>query len=267
MFHRGLIAVVFLQFLSTSLVGQDNPPASEQATAAPTSYEEATDRTKQTAGFRNLQKIGLAFHGYHDIFGRFPPAISYGPDGKTPYSWRVELLPALKHYANQVDPETDVSTRAAYDAAIASCGYDTSQSWDSPGNRKMLESIPDDYRHPADEIGSTDAGFYAIIGRGTVFDPRTVSRYTDIKAWPASTLMVAEYRAREPWTKPVDVEYSATGTVPRLGGFSSYGFMTVSADGAVHFVHEIVGPIDLRAFITSDQSDTFQIPGIPHRYK
>jgi hypothetical protein len=267
MVRAPLISIVLLALVSISISAQESEQPRETKTEAVPSYEEATSRTESTAGFRTLQKIGLAFHGYHDIFGRFPPAVLYGPDGKTPYSWRVELLPVLKHYAYQIDPQTDISTRQAYDAAIAACGYDTSQPWDSPHNLRVLGTMPDAYRHPSDQRGSTDAGFFAITGSGTVFDPATISKYSDITGWPSSTLMVAEYQAREPWTKPVDIECSPRTTTPRFGGFSQHGFLALSADGAVHFVADPVMPNDLRAFISTDQSDVFTIPGIPHRYR
>ena len=102
-----LISIVLLALLPISITAQESQQPRETRSEAVPSYEEATSRTESTAGFRTLQKIGLAFHGYHDIFGRFPPAVLYGPDGKTPYSWRVELLPVLKHYAYQIDPQTD----------------------------------------------------------------------------------------------------------------------------------------------------------------
>ena len=261
------ISILLLTLFSVSVIAQSTQQRPELETAPIATYDEATSRTKSTAGFKNLQTIGLAFHGYHDIFGRFPPAVLFGPDDKTPYSWRVELLPVLKHYANQIDPQTDISTRQAYDAAIAACGYDTLQTCDSPQNQKVLQSIPDAYRHPSDKNDSIDAGFFAISGSGTVFDPATISKYTDIKGWPGSTLMVAEYRAREPWTKPVDIAYSSDATVPRFSGFSRHGFLTLSADGAVHFVSDTVLPNDLRAFISTDQSDSIQIPGIPYQFE
>jgi hypothetical protein len=262
-----LISIVLLALVPISITAQENQQPSETRTESVPSYKEATSRTESTAGFRTLQKIGLAFHGYHDIFGRFPPAVLYGPDGKTPYSWRVELLPVLKHYAYQIDSQTDISTRQAYDAAIAACGYDTLQPWDSPHNLKVLRTMPEAYRHPSDKEGSTHAGFSAITGTGTVFDPATTSKYIDITGWPRLTLMVAEYQAREPWTKPVDIAYSHNALVCRFGGFSQHGFLALSADGAVHFVTDRVMPNDLRAFISTDQSDVFTIPGIPHRYR
>ena len=38
------------------------------------------------ASQQKLSRIGLALHEYHSQHGHFPPAVSTGPDGKTPYS-------------------------------------------------------------------------------------------------------------------------------------------------------------------------------------
>ncbi len=44
----------------------------------------------------HLKQLALAMHNYHDVYHHFPPAVVIGPDGKTPHSWRVELLPFLE---------------------------------------------------------------------------------------------------------------------------------------------------------------------------
>jgi len=78
--------------------------------------------------------------------------------------------------------------------------------------------------------------------------------------------MIVESRSSEPWTKPIDIAYSKSATVPRLGGFTTNGFLALSCDGAVHFVSDTVSPDTLRAFITKDTSDAFKIVGIPIQY-
>src|SRR5579863_599016 len=113
--------------LATSLLAQNQDAAAEPkktSVTEPATYDEAHAVATNTPGYKHLQRIGLAFHGYHDLFGQFPRAVLYGPDGKTPYSWRVELLPVLKHYVDGVDPErlSDKTSRADYSKLIAACG-------------------------------------------------------------------------------------------------------------------------------------------------
>ncbi|MCA9015806.1 MAG: DUF1559 domain-containing protein [Planctomycetaceae bacterium] len=238
----------------------------EKAFQEPKTYEEAYRLAHQTAGVKNLQKIGLALHGYHDLFGQFPPAVLYAADGKTQHSWRVELLPVLKHYVEGIEPDKlKYMDRELYNKAIKDCGYDINQPWDSPANQNVLKNMPSVYRHPRDKPDSTESAFYAVVGPGTAFDPGEVAHYKDIKGWPASTLMLAESRSRAPWTKPIDIAYSKDATVPLFGGFTDHGFLVLTGDGGVHFISDTVPPKDLRAFISKDTTDTFDIVGVPFR--
>ncbi|QDV48720.1 DUF1559 family PulG-like putative transporter [Gimesia fumaroli] len=260
MFVFFIVPIFLIQSASTE------EPA-EKAFQEPKTYEEAHRLTHQTAGFKNLQKIGLALHNYHDLFGQFPSAVLYAPDGKTLHSWRVELLPLLRELRKDAEPvRLRYMDRELYHTAIKDCGYDINEPWDSPVNREVLKSMPSVYRHPSDKPDSTESAWYAVVGKGTVFDPGEVAQYKDIKGWPASTLMLAESRSRAPWTKPVDIAYSKDATVPRLGGFTDHGFLVLTGDGGVHFISDSISPKDLRAFISKDPADTFDIVGVPYRY-
>jgi hypothetical protein len=126
--------------------------------------------------------------------------------------------------------------------------------------------MPDVYRHPHDADDSIESAYYAITGPGTAFDEGHVSQYDDIKGWVASSLMVAESRSREPWTRPVDIGYLQDATVPRLGGYTEGGSLVMTCDGAVHYLHDSISPGDLRALITRDPDDEFSIIGIPYQY-
>jgi hypothetical protein len=266
MFRPLVFYIPLCLLLSVTCPSSANEPAA-QTFQEPQTYAEAERLSRLMPGFRNLLKIGLAMHGYHDIFDQFPPAVVYASDGKTPHSWRVELLPLLNHYPEGVAPvRLKRMDRELYHAAIKKCGYDIDQPWDSPGNLQVLKAMPPVYRHPSDKPDSTESAYYAVVGKGTVFEPGEIASYTDIKGWPASTLMLAESRSRAPWTKPVDIAYSQDATVPRFGGFTPHGYLTLSCDGGVHFISDSVSPRNLRAFISRDQTDTINIPGVPYRY-
>ncbi|WP_417386612.1 DUF1559 domain-containing protein [Gimesia sp.] len=261
---RGMTLLVITAF-TISLLAADQ--TEKRTFQEPQTYEDAEGLSRKTAGFKNLQKIGLAMHNYHDLFGQFPSAVVYAADGKTSHSWRVELLPLLREFVDGAAPfRLKYMDRELYNAAIKECGYDINQPWDSPENLKVLDHIPPVYHHPGDKPDSTESAYYAVVGKGTAFAPGEVTSYTDIKEWPASTLMLAESRSRAPWTKPVDIAYSEDATVPRFGGFTAHGYLTLSCDGGVHFISDSVSPKNLRAFISRDRTDTIQIPGVPYRY-
>ena len=243
-------------------------PMTPEREADAGAYQAARDLAGQTAGSYNLKRIGLAMHGYHDLFGRFPPAVVDGPDGKTKHSWRVELLPMLKHYVDETESEELKANmgREEYNALIKACGYDVAQPWNSEANAAVLKRMPDVYRHTGEPHSSTESAYYVVAGKGTAFEEGQPSSFDDIQGWVASTLMVAESRRHEPWTKPVDLPYSKDADLPEFGGYTGGGALVLTCDGAVHFLKATTPSADVRALITRSQDDTFDIVGIPYRF-
>ncbi len=96
-----------------------------------------------------LKQLVLAMHNYHDVYKHFPPAAVMGPDGKTPHSWRVELLPLLEGEALYRE-------------------YQMNEPWDSPANKKVLDKMPAVFRSPFDDPKSTKSGYYVFTGPGTI---------------------------------------------------------------------------------------------------
>ena len=116
---------------------------------------------KQDHQKHNLKQIALAMHKYHDAHGHFPPAVVIGPDGKTPHSWRVELLPYL-------------GLRVAGDLYQ---GYKLDEPWDSEHNKQLIEKMPAVYGHDDD---STNAAYFVFTGPGTPFGNTEGIRLQDI---------------------------------------------------------------------------------------
>lgn len=207
----------------------------------------------------NLKKIALAFHLYHDVFLHFPPPVLYGPDGKTPYSWRVELLPVLKYYVDQEQPNplNAAITREAYHKLIADCGYDVSQPWDSEANRKVLARIPDVYRSPLDDAGSTNASYFVLAGPGTAVGntPGTGIAIPEIRDGLSNTLLLLEAKHDVPWTKPEDIPFAPGQGLTKTGQWEQNGFHVALADGSVKFITAPADPSALLVFITRDAAD------------
>jgi len=160
-----------------------------------------------------LKQLALAMHIYHDVHRHFPPAVVMGPDGKTPHSWRVEVLPYLDQ-------------KPLYDQ------YRLNEPWDSPANQKVLAQMPDMFRSPYDDPKSPNSGFYALVGAGTIFEGTGGIRIRDITDGTSNTLMIVEAKRNIPWTKPEDIPFDADKPLPELGGFVEGKFGAVMADGA-----------------------------------
>jgi beta-lactamase regulating signal transducer with metallopeptidase domain len=160
----------------------------------------------------NLKMLGLAMFNYHDTHRRFPPTVVIGPDGKTPHSWRVELLPFVDG------------------GALLYNQYRMNEPWDSPANKQILERIPDVFRSPYDDPKSTNSGYYALQGPDTPFG----GPFRDITDGTSNTILIAAAKRNIPWTKPEDIPFDRDKPLPTLGGFTPGEFAAMMCDGSVH---------------------------------
>jgi hypothetical protein len=219
----------------------------------------AADRARS---MKNLKQIALAMHMYHDNYKCFPPAVLYGPDGKTPYSWRVALLPFLEQAALYRE-------------------YRFDEPWDGPNNRRLAETRVPVFQCPSETARSANTSYFALVGPGTVFENRRgrkaadtagsgaggmpgspaaggtpgrrnreVITFADITDGTANTLMVVEAKRDIPWSKPEDIPYDPKKPIPELGGYFEGGFYVALCDGSVHFLPGSIAEATLRAMIT-----------------
>ena len=179
----------------------------------------------------NAKRIAVALHNYHETHGRFPPAIGYGPDGKTPHSWRVALLPFLGH-------------------AELHKKYDFGEAWDGPNNLKLLEENPAVYRCPKVEGDSTNSSYFVLTGPTTVFSGNDGTSKREITDGTRGTLLVVEAVREIPWTKPEDIPYTPAAPLPKLGGIHDGGSYASFADGSVRWIGDTMSEKDLRALCT-----------------
>ncbi len=184
----------------------------------------------------NLKQIGLAMHNYYSANECFPPAVLYGPDGKTPYSWRVALLPYLEQ-------------NKLYSL------YKFDEPWDGPNNSKLIARMPATFACPddADALRTHTTSYFVLSGPNTIFpDRRPGTKMQEITDGTSNTILVVEAKREVPWTKPEDIPYAADKPLPKIGGLHPLGFNAGLADGAVRFISDKVDPNTLRALISRD---------------
>ncbi|WP_232107187.1 DUF1559 domain-containing protein [Gimesia alba] len=197
---------------------------------------QAREAARRSASKNNIRRIMLAFHNYHLDHKHFPPAVVVGPDGKTPHSWRVELLPYLDQ-------------QALYDQ------YRMNEPWDSPHNRKIAKTVVPVFNNPNSEK-STNASYFVVTGPGTVFGNKTGIKLSEILGGTSNTIAVFEAKRDIPWTKPADIPFDGK-KVPEFGGFHQGGAHVGLCDGSVRFLSELTNKDFLKTLLTisADQKE------------
>lgn len=214
---------------------------------------------------QKLLKLGIAMHEYYDLFDHFPPSVLKGPDGKTAYSWRVELLPILEIVGDE-RPEkvlgltglTGDARYKAYVKHVEATGYRRSEPWDSEQNLKLQDRIPDVFRHPSED--STNAAFFVITGSNTAFPPGDGIKLRDFADQWNETVLLVEARKSIPWTKPEDIPYDAKKPLPKFGGFREDGFLAAMCDAHVTTIPSTISEKDMRGLITRNGGEKLTAP-------
>jgi Protein of unknown function (DUF1559) len=218
--RRVLLVSTIVALGITAGRAQAEPPA---AGAGPAASDDKQIDPQEAAGLEHesqnkLKQLVLAMHNYHDVHGHFPPASVMGPDGKTPHSWRVELLPFLDEMKlyNQ---------------------YRLNEPWDNPHNKLVLRQMPDVFRSPFADEKSTNSGYFAFVGRGTIFEGTKGIPIQEITDGTSRTLMFVEAKRDIPWTRPADIPFDPDKPVPQIGGFVKGHFAAACSDGSCRIFH------------------------------
>ncbi len=133
----------------------------------------ASEKARKAASTNNMKQIALALLFYESTKRGFPPAVLYGPDGKTPHSWRVAVLPYL-------------GEQGLYDQ------YHFDEPWDGPNNRKLLEKMPAVFRGPNEPAESTNASYFVLTGPDAMFDGKEGTSLGKMFDGTANTIMAVE---------------------------------------------------------------------------
>lgn len=196
---------------------------------------------KMTQSQNNLKMLALAMHNYAQANRCFPPAVLYGPDGKTPYSWRIALLPYME--------DQDIYKRYHFD-----------EPWDGPNNRQLLKEVPAVFRCPTEPAGSTNASYFAVVGPGTMFDGKAGTTFAEIQDGTSNTILLVEAKRDIPWTKPEDISYDSDKPLPKFGGHFKGRFSIALADGSVRWLPSTISDKVLRALLTKAGREVVQVP-------
>jgi prepilin-type processing-associated H-X9-DG protein len=199
----------------------------------------AREAARRVTSMNNLKQIGLAMHNYAAVHNQFPPAVIIGPDGKTPHSWRVAVLPYLEQYALYQQ-------------------YKFDEPWDSANNKQVMERMPAVFRHPSDDRAGFFSSYYVLTGPTTLFDDSKGAQFSEILDGTSNTVLTVEAKRDIPWTKPEDIPFDPSQPLPELGGFNNDGVNVGFADGSVRFMSKLVDPAQWKAFISKAGGEIVQ---------
>lgn len=140
----------------------------------------------------DLKTVEIALLNYHAENDSFPPAVTYGPDGKPWHSWRVLLLP----YLDQPGLYRE---------------YRFAEPWDGPHNRLLVGRLPRSHYYlcnsdPGAENGETS--YLAVIGDRTLWPPTGAATLGGIPDGAGRTIHVVEsWQSGIVWTEPRDLSF------------------------------------------------------------
>ncbi|HET6883023.1 MAG TPA: M56 family metallopeptidase, partial [Pirellulales bacterium] len=193
----------------------------------------AREAARKAQNANNLKQIMLAFHNYADVHGHFPAPVVMGPDGKTPHSWRVEILPYLEQQALYMQ-------------------YKMDEPWDSENNKKVRAQMPLQMRSPEADPSKFETSYFALVGTATGLGTKDGkgTKFQEITDGMSNTIAIVEAKRPIPWTKPEDIDYDSAKPLPRFGGWNTGGFWAAFCDGSVRFLPDSTDQQTLHAYIT-----------------
>ena len=249
-FAVAVAAIVAWNYASKLAVNWDaSIPHEVTGPREPAPVADSVNRDKGSSYLRtqcenNLKLIGSAINDFERTNGHFPPAVQYGPDGRTAYSWRVAILP----FMNAGDLYSE---------------YKLDEPWNGPNNIKVLAKLPLAFREPGSRynINSVTTNYVVPIGRHSIFPSKT-NAFTyppSVTDGTSNTIMIIESHIGVPWTKPEDLPVgdglpieNIDSILIKLGGFHEGGFNAFFCNGSVKFIKKDVPGSVFGALLTRD---------------
>ena len=188
-------------------------PLVVQFAKAATKARAAAHRSQRKNG---MKQIGLAFHNYHDVYGKFPRSNGDGEGRQTGLSWRVFLLPFV-------------------DEANLYQKFQLDEPWDSKANLPLVKRMPAVFAVAGvDKPGHTS--IHVFTGKTAPFGgekDRGIG-IRDFRDGTSSTILavVAGPATATPWTKPGGLEFTGKNAFELLGEVERT-FLTLLGDGSV----------------------------------
>ncbi|AMV19551.1 DUF1559 domain-containing protein [Planctomyces sp. SH-PL14] len=192
--------------------------------------EAAGAAAERSQRMNNLKMVGLAFHNFHDVYGKFPGA-GRAPEKNAALSWRVHLLPFL-------------------DQAPLYEQFHLDEAWDSEHNKTLIEKMPALFKvKGVDKPGMTT--LHVFTGKGAPFAEDRTPEIREFTDGTSNTILVVQAApdTAQIWTKPGGLDFDPKKPLESLGKLPEEFFLTLFADGAVRTVAKSIDLETLRRLI------------------
>jgi hypothetical protein len=124
----------------------------------------------------------------------------------------------------------------------------------------LIPRMPAVFACPEGKAAPGTTSYLAVAGPGAIFESGAPRKFSDITDGLSNTLLLVEAddSLAVIWTRPDDYVYSPEKPMQGLVGHHAGGFLTLTCDGAVHFVGETLEPLVLVSLYTRSGGE--QIP-------
>lgn len=228
--------------------------AFEFLTLHPSVIQQARESARRAYSINNLKAIGVGLHRYHAAYDGFPAAYSVDAAGRPLLSWRVHLLPFLKH--------GELYTR-----------FHLNEPWDSEHNRTLIAEVPAVFRTAEADARRGLTNYLAIRSSNGILCPPSPAarsmliprgiRLSEVRDGTALTITAVEVHDRHAviWTRPEDCELSDPPQLLQLAHQrNGQLILALFADGSVHALPSDIDPAVFSHLTTRSGGESVIVP-------
>jgi hypothetical protein len=136
--------------------------------------------TKSDVCRRHIRQLSMAISVYVDVYGAYPPPVTFDKEGNAMHSWRALILPYVDETLQ----------------------YDYSVSWDHPNNIPLHNKMPREFRCPCESDGHKA---HCESSYDMIFDFEKRDRVVR-KGSNKNLLLVEVFNTGVNWLQPVSVD-------------------------------------------------------------
>ena len=202
---------------------------------------------------KKLIQIGIAMHNFAEAMQTFPSAGQLVGGKKQPgdffmpYSWRVQILPYIEQYN-------------LYDLVMKDFAANPQAQLPTAVRETIVELYAPQLFRPAKP--DTKTHYRVFVGNGAAFEYSKGIPFKEFLSGDglSNTILVVEADESVDWSKVDELAFDPKKPLPKLGIFPG-GFHALMADGSVRWIPADTDEKIIKAMITRNGGESFEMPG------